>query len=137
MQAVYGIYRVAAEGPRASLRQGEILSELIEARIDLSTLQAETLGLQLYSHPYALILTQDCDLDQDFKARLGLNKPDKLIPAVLFCEVFTAEELRGTGGITSDMWRRISQNKDERYHFLQKAEPSCDTVEKFPILDEL
>jgi hypothetical protein len=80
-------------------------------------------------HHYAVVLTQECELDQDFKARQGANKPDKLIPNLLFCQVSTAEEIRGTIS-GSDIWKRVWQNKDERYHFLQKVDAACDALQQ-------
>jgi hypothetical protein len=73
-----------------------------------------------------MILTQDCDLEQDFRARAGQTGADKLIPSILFSEVVTAEELRGSAGINSTIWPRVRMNKDERYHFLQKVEQVDD-----------
>jgi hypothetical protein len=100
-------------------------------RVKLSTLGADNDWVEV-THPIALILTQDCDLEQDFHVRNPETKPsDKLIPSVLLCQVFTAVELRGDpkqGGKGSEMWKRISQNKDERYHFLQKIEPWSDRL---------
>jgi hypothetical protein len=122
------IYRVADIGQGLCLRQGEILSNLIRIRLDLQTLGTNSPGIISVTHPYAVVVSQDCDLEQDFKARQGINKEDKLIADILFCQVATAEQLRGTTGITSEMWKRISQNKDERYHFLQKVEPACDAL---------
>jgi hypothetical protein len=121
-----GIYRLSEVTVGSPLRQGELLTNVVFVRLDLATLSADSPGVQRVTHPYALILTQDCDLEQDFRARQGVNKPDKLIPAVLLCEVITAEQLRGSTGITTDIWKGISQNKNERYHFLQKIEPACD-----------
>ena len=77
------------------------------------------------THSFAVVLTQGCDLEQDFKARNGQNKLDKLLPDVLCCQMDTAKQLRGTV-VNSEIWKRISQNKDERYHFLQKVELLCD-----------
>jgi len=70
-------------------------------------------------HEYALVLSQDCDLDLDFKARRESVAPDKMISSVLFCEVTTAEQLRQSpGGMNSSIWGRVKTNKDER--FLQR-----------------
>jgi hypothetical protein len=62
------------------------------------------------------------------RSRQGQNNPDKLVRNVFFCHVATAEQLRGTTGITSDIWKRINQNKDERYHFLQKIEVPLEAL---------
>lgn len=121
MEASLRPYRPSNLGAQSGLRQGEILSNVVRIQVRLPSLGAAEQRIEPVVHSFAVILTQDCDLEQDFKARQGQNKPDKLIPNVLFCHVATAEQLRGTMGITTDIWKRISQNKDERYHFLQKV----------------
>jgi hypothetical protein len=72
-------------------------------------------------------LSQDCDLDLDFKARQGQVGADKIIPNVLFCEATTAEQLKGRLD-RSDLWRRVKDNKDERYQFLQRADNQDDAL---------
>jgi hypothetical protein len=111
------------------LFQGEVISNLLRVRLDLASLGAQAPVIQTEIHAYAIVLTQECELDQDFKARTGSNKPDKLIPNVLFCQVSTAEQLCGTVG-GSDIWKRVRQNKDERYQFLQKVDPVCDALQQ-------
>ena len=123
------IYRPSMPGSGSSLRQGEILSNVPQFRFDAATLGiAAPSGEPMY-HPYALILSQDCDLEQDFNVRQKQIASDKLLPSVLFCEVATAEELFGrVKTIGSKLWERIRINKDERYHFLQKAEADSDAL---------
>jgi hypothetical protein len=123
------IYRPSTAGLGSSLRQGEILSNVPQFRFDAATLGvANPSGEPMY-HPYALILSQDCDLEQDFNARQKQIASDKLLPNVLFCEVATAEELFGrVKTLGSKLWDRIRINKDERYHFLQKVEADSDAL---------
>lgn len=124
------IYVRSDEGP---LRQGEILTDLVQIQLEVDELdryprdENEELPLVRRDHPIAIIATQDCDLDWDYKDRQQGCGP-KLIPNILFCEVVSAEELRARQDIKSDIWRRIRANKDERYQFLQKAPPERDTV---------
>lgn len=123
-------YRVPAHDATAPLRQGEIVSHVLQVTL------AEVPGptgpptLRTTTHPYLVILTQDCDLEQDFRVRFPVSQPsDKLIPSVLFCEVMTAEEVFGRIRQTNKkLWERIKINKDERYHFLQKVELGCDRL---------
>jgi hypothetical protein len=115
----------------SSLRQGEILTGLIELRIDVGSLQSGgTPIINPIIHPYAIVVTQDCDVIQDFKPRqANITTSDKLIPSVLFCEAVPAEELRyGGNGIKGDIWKRVRQNKDERYQFLEKVLPEDDLL---------
>lgn len=86
------------------------------------------------NHPYAIVLSQDCDLIQDRverdKADSGEDvPPEKLIPNVLFCEVVSAQSLRGT---TSNprLWDSIVKNDNKRYQFLQKVEPHEDAFKE-------
>jgi hypothetical protein len=114
-----------------ALRQGEIVSDVIQVRLMIESLVpgAEP-AIAEVRHPLAIIMTQDCDLDWDFKARQSNGSEGKRIPNVLFCEVIGATELRGRQGINSEIWKRISQNKDERYQFLQRILPDADAVGK-------
>jgi len=123
-------YRAAPLEPGVSLRQGEILSNVVRIQLDLSSLGTKEHRVDEVKYDYAVVLTQDCDLEQDFKARQGRNQPDKLLPNVFFCQVATAQQLRGATGITADIWRRISRNKDERYHFLQRIAADSDALQQ-------
>jgi hypothetical protein len=117
----------------APLRQGEIIPNLIQFYLDAASLGSEDAVVgQQRAHPFAVIITQDCDLEQDFKVRQKNETSDKLLPSILFCEVAKAEEMLGRvrqhGG--SRAWNRIRMNKDERYHFLQQIEPADDALGK-------
>jgi hypothetical protein len=110
-----------------AFRQGEILSDVVQVHISRDSVnpEAEEVGVEQKLHPQAIILTQDCDLDWDFKAREQGEEDNKLqlklVPNILLCEMIPADTLRGqmrnagVGG--SDLWKRIVGNRDERYHF--------------------
>lgn len=118
--------RVTARGCGA-LRQGEILSDVGRFRLDPLTLTEQQPSFQLVSCPYAIVLTQDCDLDWDFNARVPDGKPEKLLPEVLLCKLPRAEEIKNqTKDLGSKGWERIRQNNDPRYHFLQMVDAGCD-----------
>ena len=119
------IYSPAA--PDGPLRQGEILCDLAQTQVALRS-ESEELVADTLEHPFVIVVSQDCDLDWDYKARIGKAKEHKLIPNVLFCEVSTAEAIRGGGEINSAKWGQIKINKDERYHFLQAAKPEEDVL---------
>lgn len=132
-------------------RQGEIISNVIQVHLRTDSLGADSVEVDLEEkvHPYALVLTQDCDLDWDFKARRapvessqgheerlrGENRRQaKLVPNILLCELTTADSLRPrlAGG---DVLRRIRDNQDERYHFFPAATATDDcTGEGLPEL---
>lgn len=104
------------------LCQGEILSGLIRVRLDAAKIGEIEPSVVQVDFPFAVVLSQACDLIQDFSGRQS-DKPQ--LPDVLFCQLPFAQDLKaGCGG--SDIWKRIRQNKDERYHFLEKIPLECD-----------
>ena len=112
-----------------ALRQGEVLSDLLQLKLQIGSIgSSRRPTLDVVSHPYAIVMSQDCDLEQDHRARESEDADDKLIPNVLFCEVVEAEALRRQDGINSSIWARLKTNKDERYQFLQRADSASDAI---------
>lgn len=120
------IYAPPSDG---ALRQGEFLSGLKIKKLLLDSVkEGDELRLVAQEHPYAIVVSQDCDLEQDYKLRCsGAAEPARLLPSVLLCEVFTAEQLKGRD-LKSDMWKRVRINKDERYHFFEGVPAEADRV---------
>jgi len=92
-------------------------------------LAADTLNIREILHGYAVILTQDCDLEQDFAARQQGDVNNKWIPNILFCDVISAEQLKGDNALYSTLWKEVKINKSERYHFLQMIDEPCDKLQ--------
>lgn len=111
----------AAPPETGALRQGEILSNVVQVHLRIGSLTpgVDEVEFEERAHPFALILTQDCDLDWDFKARHSTEDENrrelKIVPGTLFCELMPGETLRPQIR-GSDLWKRIMQNQDERYH---------------------
>jgi len=145
--------KYATSQPNGALRQGEILTSIIQLLPSvmefeslglLETTRQDTVALKAtpYIHPYVIVVSQDCDLDWDFKARQPNPDKDpkaknKLVPNVLFCMATEAKELRdrdkdlphGTSkDINATTWNRIQSNSDIRYHFLEKIPKSYDLL---------
>lgn len=78
-----------------------------------------------FTYPYAIVLSQDCDLEIDFKFP---SDNDKSLKSVLVCPAFPAERVKeGTHlsdlGIVlpkkdDDIWKQIKRNMHLRYHYL-------------------
>lgn len=121
------LYAPSQGGP---LRQGEMLSDLIETRM-VSLNKDQAPQVDLVTDPFALILSQDCDLDLDFQAR---NSPetvshpvDKLLPSILLCQATSATDLRSHLS-DSQIWKQITQNKNERYQYLRSVPAQMDAL---------
>ncbi|MCL4879218.1 MAG: hypothetical protein KJ064_21355 [Anaerolineae bacterium] len=131
------IYRPSQQN--GALRQGEVLSDVSQVILALNTIDDDVRNFDVLSHPYAMVVSQDCDLDWDFKARYlkterGVSS-NKLMPNVLLCMITTARNLRDrdkdlheSREITSDVWKQIKNNKHERYHFLQAIAKDEDGI---------
>ncbi len=108
------------------LHQGEVLSSLVQMKVNIDKLSASNSTeptIDRIVHPFAIIVSQDCDLEQDFNSNSeGKTAIGQLLPSILFCEVGEADKVRsGPPSLASDIWRRVKSNKDERYQFLQKV----------------
>lgn len=111
-------------GPGACLCQGEILTGFVRYRLDPASLGGQELSLLRVNYAYVVVLSQACDLTQEFNGR---NDKKGQLPDILFCNVPTARELKdATPGMNTTIWDRVKKNKDERYHFLEKVPAECD-----------
>jgi hypothetical protein len=118
------IYR--ASNDKEALRQGEILTGLIQVKPVASESSPNLDQIQYFDqiqfkpivHPYAIIVTQNCDLDWDYSARQNRDKPNKLLNSILFCQVSTAQEIRPNQN--SADWNLVKSNRYQQYHFLEK-----------------
>lgn len=134
------IYEIVPDD--SPLRQGEILTNVTQIIIDLKSISDELKSVTPIIHPIAIVVSQDCDLDWDFKAKLTVNQENKNfnnkdLPNILICMAITAQELRDrdkdlpkdvTKEINSTSWNEIKKNKHERYYFLQQILKSEDKL---------
>lgn len=104
------------------LRQGQLLRGIVEFRSNVAHTVDEP-SLEVLEHPLAVVLTADCDLEQDFNARSEPFEAGnrRILPGVLFCDLFQEEQIRPDFVGLSDIWKRAVHNQDERYHCLGEA----------------
>jgi len=81
-------------------------------------------------HPYAIVITQDCDLDWDYKARGTNNNPAKLLNSIVLCEMAPAESIRSTDGMNRKEWDLVVAHRHERFYFFEKISPECDVEQE-------
>jgi len=113
-------------------RQGEILSNIRRHRIDAATVADDPPVVDVVTYPFAVVITQDCDVTQQGKPAVGTAMH---LPCILLAEVTTAKVLRGQKDVNTDAWRLIRLNREERYHFLEGVPKECDAAGEG--LDEL
>ena len=139
-----GVGLVATSEPQfyiASLADGsflqtEILSDVTEYRLIAdSILSDEGLEIVPIIHKLAIIVSQDCDLEQDYHRRRELKESgqvtdaedEKLLPSILLCEVASESAIAAALKVQGRTVReRFRQNKEERYQFLKAVEAKAD-----------
>lgn len=110
----------------SSLRQGEILTGVVQFNPIVEELsqkwqELKDLPFTPVLHPYAIVVTQDCDLDWDYKVRGTSNSnPAKLLNSIVLCEIGTAESIRGTDGMNRKEWELVISHRHERFYFFEK-----------------
>jgi len=82
--------------------------------------------------PYIIVMTQDCDLESDFKNRSNISSEsqDKYLRTILVCPAYNASEFReGTHlediGLKMAEWntklfKQIKEQNHARFHFLEQ-----------------
>jgi hypothetical protein len=124
-------YTPSRDGP---LRQGEILTGLRRVVPEPGSAFRE-LKADILEHRFAVILSQDCDLEQDFSARYetkGDENPQQLadreqrkLSCVLFCDAIPIDELSGRIN-NKRVFEFANKNKNERYQFLREVKGEED-----------
>ncbi len=78
-------------------------------------------------------MSQECDLDLEFRARNKIAFADGKIPTeegqitnILFCVVSTADQLRNRSDINGGIYRQIITNSHERYQYLHEVSENVD-----------
>jgi hypothetical protein len=118
--------------PIIKISQGDIYKDL-EVVFDIKCVSIETGEMEYteITYTHSIVLTQDCDLEQDYKNREAPEKGhDKYIPCVLLAPAYLAEQLRdgvhlkdvglSMQKIVSNLWNSVKKNQSLRYHFLAK-----------------
>ena len=128
MSTPTSIYRSAvATDP---LRQGEIVSNVIQAKLNLETIGSEALVVDETEHDFAVVISQDCDLTWTWNALKAGENLDKYLSSVLFCEAKSADLFAWERKFNNKARKKLGQNRDERYQFLQKVECDLDLLEE-------
>lgn len=124
------MFRYQKHSPLDRAAQGDIY-RIIRTPISAKPLIGEELEISEIEYPYAVTLSQECDLSEDCRNRENIqDKHDKYLPSILFAPAYFSESLRKGSHlaevgykmepINSNNWHIIKQNNNPRYHFLHQ-----------------
>lgn len=113
--------------------QGDIFEEFTYQFTKIFDQAGEIITITL---PYAIVLTQDCDLEWDYEKRASNperktdTNDDKVLQSILICPAYISEQFREGNHLkaldltmkkwNSDLWRPIRNNQNERFHYLEE-----------------
>ena len=134
----------------SALRQGEILGDVYEHVPQFPPIRVEEgqpIPINSIYHEYLVVMSPDCDLEWDFKARYPdpesqerlislteISKVSSIIPQVFLAEGYKIERIVAQVARGTDIWRRIEQNQDERYHHLVASPIGTPPIGELPDL---
>lgn len=119
-----------------ALRQGELLASVWEHRPLFPARpipRAHSVRVESVLHDLTVVLSPDCDLTWDYEMRfasflaedstaiLETEQHPATVTHVLLCDVQSRDAFRPRFKGGKDLWRRVEQNQDERYHHLSAA----------------
>lgn len=120
-----GIYRAVRADERLHL--GEVLERVAEwVPFYKSDSRDEVQEAKPTKYPLALVLTQDCDLAQDWNERVGDAHTETALRSILLCPVGKADEVRATQSINSTLWDPTRKNLSIRYQYLAEVPREAD-----------
>lgn len=120
-------YLLASAGE--PVHQCEILAGVLEERPLPG--QDSDYDVEVVAHPLSIVLSQECDLDWDFRQRFPADEREgalqgKELPSVLLCEVSLYADIRGAPGVDPRVWRQLTKNREDRYQFLSAVPAEQD-----------
>ena len=118
------------------LRQGEILGNLPQSTLTIASLRKliswesgsgepkPEVTLDFANHPIVIVLSQDCDLEQDADSRKTSGKGT--LSDILFCDVHDAKSLKAKLGKSLREWKVVAENQSPRFQFLTNVKSAED-----------
>lgn len=114
-----------------ALRQGDLISNA--RAFEIRSMDGDKPAGIVRTYGLSVIVTQDCDLEQDYKARFPTSgtdtNPDKLLFGILLCGVHEEATLKAgmhrpnAQKFGSKEWRPVEQNQSPRYQYFGWVPP--------------
>jgi hypothetical protein len=99
-----------------------VLSGAVQYVLDVAAARLGEFKFVSIQHPYAVILSQGCDLESDHRLR-SASKEGNLL-SILFCAAYPADDYCKT--IKSEVAERIVKDDHKRYLFLEACGATSD-----------
>ena len=118
------------ESKEDRIKQGDILEN-----VEHFVFSQQEKSLLKFVYPYTIVITQDCDLEQDYKARNVTLLQDKFLDSTLLIPAFLSQDFKmgthlsmidlkrqdwTTFSSKSDKWSNITGNENKRFHCLKQ-----------------
>lgn len=123
--------RIYIKRPLSRIWQGDILRDIEYIEWITENPEEEKLQIPKIQLPYIVVLTQDCDLEQDYNSKQDNNREneDKFLQSILVCPAYMATSVKeGTHlkdyglnrqRIPSNQFGEVKKNHMYRYHYLE------------------
>lgn len=115
----------AATPQDGRLFHGEILAKVVHWLPDYDE-NSQVVGIVAMNVPLAVVLTQDCDLESDWRVRVQSKDPrfESELRSVLVCPA--TPDYLGIPHLSGKSRKPFQQNKNERFQFLAAIPPEKD-----------
>lgn len=125
-----------------ALRQGEILGDIWEHVPQYPPIESQpgqSFSIDSVHYEFVVIMSPDCDLEWDFNSRFpdqqsreSLSQADishlpVSVSHIFLAKVYQRDKIRPSVP-GKDIWKRIEQNQDERYHHFKEAPVDESTI---------
>jgi len=117
------------EQDKIRFNQGDILTNLTVASFGYDAENHED-TVELIKLDYALVINQDCDLEQDYNVVISnSSNRDKYLSNILVLPAYLEETFKSgkhregniqTEPLPSNIYKTVSKNNHIRYHFIQQ-----------------
>lgn len=124
--------------PLTRISQGDLFRDIAIRLLSGEPTPDGDMNVQETIYNYAIVLSQECDLEQDYvnrqKAEGEVNedvKHDKYLPTILLAPAYLGQSLREGNHLAllnlrmerynSSRWDPITKNENKRYHFISSA----------------
>lgn len=116
--------RYSALELNSALRQGEIISDVVQWLASPTADKPEVLKIE---HEFCVIATQDCDLEQDFNARLAEPpRPQNYISEVLLLRAFPSEKADENNIKDGGLRKRIQKHDHPKLQLMEQVPAEDD-----------